>query len=254
MLSHPHVDPGEFRPFAAGARPAVLPASTAIRASPCHRLADGALAGAELSQAGCAPPFDAVGQGWLLRAACQEASAWGADGHSSPALSVTLALPRQSVRSGTLLAQVEAALLGAGLSGPRLIVALPQASLADAGPDLLLLVSALRDLGARVALDGQAQAVGCERILRRLPVNAVRLHPDLVRRAEEDSDARADLSRVIRFAHAVDALAVGLGVSTVLQRDILADLRCDRAQGRLFGQDLLGSVFRAGLSKQAVLF
>ncbi len=251
MLTLSHAGTRSFRPPAV-LRPPDRRASAALCALPYHRLCDGTLAGAELTQAGCAPATDAVGQAWLLRAACQEASAWACDrssapGLSVPGLSITVALPRQGVRSGTLLAQVEAALLGAGLPGPRLAVALPQADLDDAGPDLLLLVSALRDLGARVALDSEARMGGVEQVLRRLPLTTVRLHPALVLGAEADADARAALSRVIRFAHAVDATAVALGVGTALQRDILADLHCDLAQGRLFGQDLPGSVFRAGL-------
>ncbi len=256
MLSLSSAETPKLRPPAVRRRPDLRPRA-ALRALPCHRLQDGALAGAELIQAEGAPALDAVGQAWLLRAACQEASAWAggvpcapgldAPGLSTPGLSVTVALPRHGVRNGTLLAQVEAALLGAGLPGQTLVVALPQADLADAGPDLLLLVSAMRDLGAHVALDSQERTGGLEQILRRFPLNTVRLHPALVRQAEGDADARAALSRVVRLAHAVDASAVALGVESAPQRDAMADLRCDMAQGRLFGRDLPGSVFRAGL-------
>ncbi len=245
MLSYIGAETGAFRPIMA-ARTAGRPASAAIRVSPCHRLLDGALAGAELTHAPGAAAAYPAGQARLLRAACQEASAWTAVRPCASLLGVTVAVPGHSMRGG-LLAQVEAALSGAGLSGSRLSVALPQAELEDAGPDLLLLVAALRDLGADVALDSQAQAGGVEQVLRRLPLTAVRLHPAVVRKAEGDPDARAALSRVIRLAHRSDCRAVALGVNTVSQRDILADLHCDAAQGRLFGQDLPGSVFRAGL-------
>ncbi len=245
MLSHLGAGTGGSGHRPAAARLAVLPASAALFVSPCHRLRDGALAGAELTQEAGAGAPDAVGQAWLLRAACREAAAWEAIRPPSSGLDVTVSLPPRSARRG-LLAQVEAALLGANLVGPELTVALAQADLADAGPDLLLLVAALRDLGANVALDSDAHAGAFERVLRRVPLNALRLHPVLVGRAEEDPDARATLSRVIRLAHAMDTLAVALGVDTALQRDILADLDCDAAQGRLFGRFLPGPVFRAG--------
>ncbi len=133
------------------------------------------------------------------------------------------------------------------MSDPRLTVAFPQADLADAGPDLLLLLSALRDSGVGVALDSGDRAGDLQRVLRRLPLSAVRLHPALVAGAERDAETRVLLSRVILFAHAMDAAVVALGVGSALQRDMLADMHCDAAQGRLFGEDLPGSVFRAGL-------
>ena len=245
MLQQPQAGPGASWPSPTALRP-THPASAALRVSPCHRLGDGALAGAELTQAAPQAMLDAGGQAWLLRAACQEASAWATLRSLPAGLRVTVALPRHGLRGG-VLAQVEAALLGARLPGSGLVVALPQADLADAEPDLLLLVAALRDLGASVALDSQPQASGCEQVLRRLPLDTVRLHPALVQRAEQDADARDALSRSIRFAHRMDTLAVALGVSTAVQRDILADLRCDTGQGLLFGQDLPGPAFRASL-------
>ena len=246
MLPHLGAGTGEVRFCRPGTRPTVSPPSAALRVSPCHRLRDGSLAGAELTQNAGTPPPDAVGQAWLLRAACQEAAAWAAARPHGARLAVTVALPRHSAQA-SLLTQAEAALLRACLSGPGLTLAFPQASLADAGPDLMLLVAALRDLGANVALDSEARLGAFEHALRRLPLTTLRLHPVLVERAEEDRDARAVLSRAIRLAHAMDTLTVALGVSSAAQRDILADLDCDAAQGRLFGQDMPAEVFRAGL-------
>ncbi len=198
--------------------------------APQHGLATARLCGA---QAWARPPGAPAG-GWLLRAACLEAQAWRLRCRR-PALAVTVALPPHSAHHGTLLAQAEAALRISGLPGGLLDVAFDEADLTDAGPDMLLLTAALRDLGAGVALDSQACGAKALRTLRRLPVTALRLPPWLVRDVASSGQARTLAHRAIRVAHALGASAVALGVDSAVQRDILADLGCDAAQGSLFG-------------------
>ena len=248
MLSLQSAEKRSTRPMPPAVHATLAPASPTLRVSPCHRLSDSTLAGAEVRQMAGSPALDTIGQAWLLRAACQEAAVWASRSLQPGGLHVTVGLARHSMRGGTLLAQVAAALHGSGLPGPGLRLSIAESELADARPDLLLLVSALRDFGAGVAMDSAACLDKAEHVLRRLPLNALRLHPALVRGAERDPEARAGLARIIRFAHMMDCRVTALGVGTALQRDILADLHCDGAQGRLFGQDLPGSAFRAGLS------
>ncbi len=223
-------------------------ARNALCIAPRHHLAGGALCGAEVSAAPGGLDAGPVSGAWLLRAACAEATSWPLLRMQQAGLGVTVALPGLGLCAGTLLAQAEAALQGSGLEEGRLDLAFPAVGLEDAGPDLILLVSALRDLGAGVALDGVVRNTDSLRVLRRLPLTTIRLHPILVRGVEADAGARAALARMIRSAHALGAVAVALGVETALQRDILADLRCDSAQGGLFAGLLTAQAFRGALA------
>ena len=210
----------------------------------CHRLDDGALCGAEITQAGSPRDVGETTGGWLLRAACQAAQGWRQDDRQAAGFCATVRLPSHCVRAGTLVGHVAAALHCARLPAQRLCVALAEADLAETGPDLPLLVAALRDLGAEVALDADAHTGAGLHALRRLPLTGVRLHPALVRRAPADRDAREALAQTIRLAHAVGAATVALGVESAVQREVLAALGCDAVQEARPGALSLGSVMR----------
>ncbi len=218
------------------------PLADSLRVRPCHLLAGGALWAAELAAATTRALADPAENAWLLRAACREAQAWPA------ALRVIVTLPPMSVRAGTLLAQTAAALRQSGLAAGRLLIALAESDLAGSGPDLLLLVAALRDLGAGVAIDTRQACLPAVRTLQRLPLTTLRLHPQLVQNMADHADARALAGHMIRAARGLGAATVALGVDTALQRDILTDLHCDAAQSALMANQLSATGFRAALA------
>jgi EAL domain-containing protein (putative c-di-GMP-specific phosphodiesterase class I) len=73
----------------------------------------------------------------------------------------------------------------------------------------------------------------------------------LVATIEASAQARDVALEAICTAHASGATTVALGVETAMQRDILADLQCDEAQGSLFGVDVPAAVFSKALGQEA---
>jgi EAL domain-containing protein (putative c-di-GMP-specific phosphodiesterase class I) len=210
-----------------------------------HRLGDGGLCAAEARPAG-GEPGGCIDT--LLEAACTEALLWlRADACCGGAVRIVVSLSPIGAGAASLPARVRRALVQTGLPATLLEVSLSETDLAADGPDMPLLVSALRDLGAGVALGGTSVAPTGLRILRRLPLTAMRLEPTLVACIEDSAKARGTALEAICTAHATGATVVAQGVETAMQRDILADLQCDEAQGPLFGVDLPAAVFAKGL-------
>jgi EAL domain-containing protein (putative c-di-GMP-specific phosphodiesterase class I) len=210
-----------------------------------HRLMDGVLCAAE-AQTACLE--DGPGPDALLTAACKEAVFWlRADACWGAAVRIVVALSPVGARAASLAARVRRVLAQTGLPATLLEVALSEPDLVAEGPEIPLLVSALRDLGAGVALAGTGGEPQSLRILRRLPLTAVRLDQALVASIEASAQARGVALATICTAHATGAITVALGVETALQRDILADLQCDEAQGPLFGTDVPAAVFTTAL-------
>ena len=85
--------------------------------------------------------------------------------------------------------------------------------------------------------------------LRRLPLTNLRLDTSMVRHLEASRDARRAVADAVGVAHALDATVVATGVRTERERDILADLGCDAAQGALFGMTMPAYIFRRSLSE-----
>ncbi len=113
--------------------------------------------------------------------------------------------------------------------------------------EVLLGMSALRDLGVGVSLDRFGSGAASLRLLQRLPLSAVKLDPGLTRDMVHDRDIRATVGAAIGLAHALNARVVATCVESAAQRDILADMGCDEAQGGLFGAPMAAGQFRAAL-------
>jgi EAL domain-containing protein (putative c-di-GMP-specific phosphodiesterase class I) len=164
-------------------------------------------------------------EAWALRAACQAAL-----GQDAP---VALALCGDSLRHGTLLAHVGAALAETGLDAERLEITLPAPALADADDSTLLTLAALRDTGVAVGADAFAENSACLMTLMRLPLTVVKLDRRLVRDMPGDSDTAALAQATITFAHRLGMTVVATGVETQAQLTALHAAGCDQGQGSL---------------------
>jgi len=197
---------------------------------------------------------------WLLEIACLEAEYWnaapagwagglGARLCYAPSVMLSVDMPAAALREGRLLADAKSALARSGLSPFLLEIELPESAVMDDAADLLLDLSALRDLGVGLALDHFGSVSASLRLLQRLPLTAVKLDPCLIRGVVHDREARATVAATISLAHAVNTTVVATGVETTLQRDILADMGCDEAQGDMFGGPVEATYFRTAITK-----
>ncbi len=231
---------------------------------PRHALCSGALRAAEASLHGgtSVTPHDPdaalrVGS-WLLETACHEAQDWnamqdlprllpGGALRFSPEVTLSVDMPASLLRRDRLVIQTKQALARSGLLPCLLELQLPGQTLADADTDLLLSLAALRDLGVGLGLDHFGTLAASPRLLQRLPLTAVKLDPDLTRDIVKDRATRVIVKATIALAHALGATVLATGVENATQRDILADLGCDDAQGPMFGRTLSPDVFHSSL-------
>jgi EAL domain-containing protein (putative c-di-GMP-specific phosphodiesterase class I) len=231
---------------------------------PRHALCGGMLRGAEAllrwgeagapAGAGAGSEASARMSYWLLEAACREAQLWNAAseakgpwlGAETPVV-VSVDMPARSLREGRLPAEVCLALERSGLAPHLLEIALPEYAVTDGSTEVLLGMSALRDLGVGLALDRFGSVSASLRLLQRLPLTAVKLDPVLTLDLMQDRVIRATVGAAIGLAHALHTNVVATGVNSVSQRDILADMGCDDAQGTMFSGPLAPACFRTAL-------
>jgi EAL domain-containing protein (putative c-di-GMP-specific phosphodiesterase class I) len=230
---------------------------------PRHALCGGLLRGAEASlRWGAAGPPATDGAGgevsarmsfWLLEAACREAQQWASAPESDrpftggSGLVVSVDMPARSLREGRLPSEVRMALQRSGLAPEFLEIALPEYAVTDGCTEVLLCMSELRDLGVGLALDRFGSVSASLRLLQRLPLTAVKLDAGLTRDLMFDSGIRSTLRAAIGLAHALCTHVVATGVDEAAQRDILADMGCDDAQGNLFSPPMAAACFRNAL-------
>jgi EAL domain-containing protein (putative c-di-GMP-specific phosphodiesterase class I) len=272
---------GEEAAHAPRIAPARTPPKTAHRFGdmaltlhPRHALAGGALRAAEASlrwgasgavlMGGADRELSSQMSVWLLETACREAQAWNSTSGAGdgwfgvalrhlPSVMVSVDMPARALREGRLLDQTRATLDKTGLLPFLLEIELPEYAVTDGTTEALLEMSALRDVGVGLALDHFGSVSASLRLLQRLPLTAVKLDPCLIADLVHDRESRATVAAAITLAHALNTTVVATGVETVLQRDILADMNCDDAQGPLFGGALTAELFRDALMKSSAV-
>ena len=176
---------------------------------------------------------------WSLKAACQQAAAWQCG-------RVAVTADAGSLRDGSVLRHVGAALRDTGLAPGRLELECGETALAGDSPDILFTLAALRDCGVALTLAGFGSETASLLPLRRLPLTALSLDRSLVRDLPEDPEAAAIVRAAIAYAHALGIAVVACGLETEAQMAFLRDLRCDEAQGSLCGHAVPAAEF-AGL-------
>ena len=186
-----------------------------------------------------APELDGVIGGCILHAACVQATRW-----TEPrSVSVPVAPCQFSER--LLSRQIAAALEESGLPPERLELGLSEAMLLSDDLDLLLSLSALRDLGIGIVLEDFGRTYASLATLRRLPVTALKLDHSLVRDVPADREAAAMLRAILTASHAMGLTVIADGIETEAQRVFLAGCDCDEGMGPLFSHPLPESALHA---------
>jgi len=159
---------------------------------------------------------------------------------------------------------------GRHLSDPRFIVVLADALhqhelphrslgievtervLMEASPSAMESLAAIRDLGVLVGLDDFGTGYSSLAYLRQFPLDFVKIDQSFVRQiARTGHQDVAILTAIIDLAHALGLWVVAEGVETADQLDTLVGLRCDYAQGYLFGRAAAPAATAALITERA---
>lgn len=182
-----------------------------------------------LAEAGAAREAESAGR--ALLAACDAATSW-------PGIGLSVKLDYGQLAGHAIIGQLGDALDRSGLNPERLEFSILEADAARIGPDELLTLSALRDLGVGLAIADFGHEQASLAMLRRLPLTTVKLAAGMVWRVREDPEDAAIAAAVIMAAHAIGLCVVAGGLTDEAQRACLAAYGCDEAQGALFGPAL----------------
>ncbi len=179
---------------------------------------------------------------WVLGTACAEAVAWAEPACVSVNVSV-----RQLSRT-LLLDQVGLALERSGLPPDRLELELTERLLIDVDVEMLLTLSAIRDLGVGLALDDFGTGFASLATLKRLPLTVLKLDRSLIRDVPHDREDAAIVRAAIATGHALGLSVVAEGIETEVMRVFLAECGCDEGQGWLLGLPMPGPQVRGVLA------
>jgi diguanylate cyclase (GGDEF)-like protein/PAS domain S-box-containing protein len=143
--------------------------------------------------------------------------------------------PNQVTRPG-LADSVEKSLAEAGLPPERLVVELTESVMLSAAPGARREIERLDELGVRIVVDDFGTGSSALSYLRDLPISGIKVDRSFTAGLGNDSHCE-------RIVEALTGLGRGLGVDVIVegvetehQREMLADIGTEHAQGYLFGR------------------
>ena len=179
---------------------------------------------------------------WVLEQAWTDRSRWASQ-HRVDGLAVSVNVSVRQLMSAGFTDTVAGVVDGAS-SDPRLLVLEMSESVFDQDRERALLVlSDLKDIGVRLAVDDFGSGSSSLSALMRFPVDIVKLDRELVSGLGRDTAFHAVVGAVVQLAHGLGMTVVAEGVETGEQRQELGALGCDACQGHYFAAPMTAASY-----------
>ncbi len=165
---------------------------------------------------------------WVLDSVCEQLGRWPADISVSANLSALQITPR-------LVSEVIRLLQAHSVAPDRLVLEITESLVLD--PAIKPIISQLRALGVKLALDDFGSGYSSLGSLQRFPLDLLKLDRTLIDSLTEPNGA-AVVQAAVELGRALGVEVVAEGIETKPQLAILRQLRCPHGQGYLFAKPL----------------
>jgi len=132
-----------------------------------------------------------------------------------------------------------------GLPGDAISVEITEGLLLNTTSQVAETLLALRDGGVRVSLDDFGTGYSSLSYLQKYDIDFIKIDQSFVRHLIPDSTDLALCKAIVVMAHALGIQVIAEGVETELQRDLLASIGCDYAQGYFYARPMPAEAFEA---------
>jgi EAL domain-containing protein (putative c-di-GMP-specific phosphodiesterase class I) len=182
---------------------------------------------------------------FVMRTACTQARAWQDAGFGRLRMAVNVSA-RQFQQKDFLERLVEN-LSDTRLDPTCLELELTETSMMESAELAARLLARIRRLGVKVAIDDFGTGYSSLSYLKRLPIDTVKLDRSFIKGATIDPDDAALVMAIVTLAHNLKLRVIAEGVETKEQESLLRLLRCDEAQGHLFGKPMPPEVLESSM-------
>jgi diguanylate cyclase (GGDEF)-like protein len=177
-----------------------------------------------------------IGQ-WVVESACHQLKLWRQAGLTEPGFVGSVNASAREIETGQLAESVRGALARSGVPASELCLEVTERDLMSETGAMLDVVTTLHDLGGQLALDDFGTGHSSLLVLKRLPIQTVKVDRAFVQGLDDDDDQDAAIiEAVASLAHALGLSAVAEGIETETQRRKSQELGCDLGQGFLFAR------------------
>jgi diguanylate cyclase (GGDEF)-like protein/PAS domain S-box-containing protein len=181
-----------------------------------------------------------IGQ-WVLSSALAQAVRWHQAGLARVPVAVNLSSLQFHAQG--FLGSIERALAEAGATGSMLELEITERMLMDDIGEVHAVLTRLRSLGVRIAVDDFGTGYTSLQHLQRLPIDRLKIDRSFVEGLPGDAGSAAIAQAVIQLGRGLGLQVLAEGVATRAQRELLLAQGCEVQQGHLSGEPLPAGAF-----------
>ena len=181
---------------------------------------------------------------WVLHAASRRLAAWAQQPDLATLSMAVNVSPRQFHQTG-FVAQVLAALAGAGADGHQLKLEMTEGLLLQDVEDTIDKMGQLRGYGVGFSLDDFGTGYSSLSYLKRLPLDQLKIDQSFVRDVLTDPNDAAIARTVVALGTSLGLRVIAEGVETEAQREFLERHHCHAWQGYLLSPPVAVAEFEA---------
>lgn len=174
---------------------------------------------------------------WTLDQALTDRSRWREDS-SADDLAIWINVSAQQLLSDRFLPRVKE-MIDVWPGSPELLtLEIAEDAFLREGDRAVEALTALRDLGVRLALDDFGAGYSSMDTLRRLPIDILKIDRSFIADLGVNHISDAIVEAVVQLAHTLGMAVVAQGVETAAQRAAVAALGCDLGQGSHYARPM----------------
>ena len=171
----------------------------------------------------------------VLTLALAQCAAWRQDGHP---IVVAVNISGRDLGDRTFPKRITRLLADANLEPDAIELEIDEATILTDPTRTLTLLSQLRQVGVRLAIDNFGAGHTSLHYLRKLQSDTLKIDRSLLAELDTDPDAQTIVRSTIALAHGLGLEVVAEGIETQTTLTHLQALNCDLAQGHLFSKAL----------------
>ena len=172
---------------------------------------------------------------WILETACQQLVRWAHNEETALRI-VAVNVSARQFKQADFVHMVQEVLQATGATAHHLELELTESQLVDDVPSVIAKMTALKALGVRLSLDDFGTGYSSLSMLKRLPLNQLKIDQSFVADLLTDSQDANIVRAIVAMGESLDLQVIAEGVETAAQRDALLALGCRHFQGYFFGR------------------
>jgi len=172
---------------------------------------------------------------FMLGRAMQVLSSWR---HCRPELTLAINFSALDLSDLSLAERIRSMAVQHGVELTKLRIEITESSVMVDTDRVLAVLHALCAVGVQISIDDFGTGYSSLAYLQQLPVNELKIDRAFVAGADRTPAARTLLRTIIDLGHGLDMVVTAEGVERPEERELLAELGCDFAQGYLIARPM----------------